>query len=233
LRYWEHAFDDVWMAAEPASAIGDLVERIRPLALRHEQQGLPLLPALGELLPGGVMPGSVVTVSAAPGVLGATTLALALVAGPSQAGAWVALVGGPRRGSAGWGLVAAAELGVELERLVVVAASEPPAGGWARVIVALLDGFPVVVLGPQVRLHHRDTRRLAARLRERGGVLVRTGSDAISADVRLVAREVLWEGVDRFESTRLLQRRRIVVEASGRGAASRARQAEISLPATG
>lgn len=223
--------------AGAAPPLSELAERVRPRALRSEQHGLPVLPVLEPLLPEGLTRGSVVSVSAATGVAGATTLALAVAAGPSRAGAWVALVGAPRpvgpagsAAQASWGLVAAAEIGVVFERLVVVAPPERPPGGWGQLVAALLEGFPVVVLGPEVRLGAADARRLAARLRERGGVLVRVGGDGLSAQVRLQAQRVTWEGVDAEVPTRLLQRRRIVVEAGGRGAASRGRRAEIVLP---
>ena len=217
--------------ASTAPPLHELAERVRPLALRSEQQGLPVLPVLEPLLPTGLTRGSVVSVAAAPGVVGATTLALTVAAGPSRAGAWVALVGAPQpTAHASWGLVAAAEIGVVFERLVVVAPSERPSGGWGQLVAALLDGFPVVVLGPGVKLGAADARRLAARLRERDGVLVRVGGDGLSAQVRLQVQAVRWEGVEDEVPTRLLQQRRLVVEAGGRGAASRGRRAEIVLP---
>lgn len=129
-----------------------------------------------------------------------------------------------------WGLVAASGLGVALERVVVVAPETPPASGWGPVLAALIDGFPIVVVGPRVQLRAGDGRRLAARLRERGGVLIRVGdaSATSSAHVRLRVVEGEWEGVD--EGAGYLRSRRVVVEAGGRGAASRPRRAELLLP---
>ena len=95
----------------------------------------------------------------------ATSLALALVAGPSAAGSWTAVVGCP-----GLGLAAAAEAGVALERLALVAEPEP--GDWAGVVAALVGAVDVVVVGPTHRVRAADARRLAARARERGTVLV-------------------------------------------------------------
>ena len=233
------------------AGVAGLAERVRPVELRSEQPTLPMLSPLEGLLPGGLARGSVVAVGAATGVSGATTLALAVAAGPSRAGAWVALVGvaapAPRRarsdrtggewgaGALGfWGLLAAAGLGVALERLVVVAPPERPAGGWGAVVATLVDGFPVVVLGAQVQLRACDDRRLAARLRERGGVLVRAGSGAgvpTAAHLRLLVTESRWEGV--AEGSGHLRARRVVVEATGRGAASRLRRAELLLPGPG
>ena len=125
---------------------------------------LPVLPALEALLPGaGLRRGTTVAVGAAPGVAGATSLALALAAGASQAGSWVAAVG---LGSLG--LVAAAELGVALERLVMVAEPGRDREGWASVMGALVDGFDIVLVAALGRLRPADARRLVARVRERG-----------------------------------------------------------------
>jgi hypothetical protein len=219
-----------------APNLRELAERVRPVALRSEQEGLPVVPWLRELLPQGLTRGGVVAVGAAPGVAGATTLSLAVAAGPSQAGAWVALVG-----DVPWGLVAADEMGVAFERLVVVAPPEPPAAGWGQVVAALIEGFPVVVLGEQARLRNGDTRRLAARLRERGGVLVRLGGDGRlgPAQIRLVVCGSTWEGSTPADDTSdpartgHLHSRRLTIEASGRGAASRTRRAEVRLPTPG
>ncbi|HKE74872.1 MAG TPA: hypothetical protein VKB57_14725, partial [Acidimicrobiales bacterium] len=117
-----------------------LAARVRPADLARDRR-LPVLPALAELLPGGgLRRGTTVAVGAAAGVTGATSLALALAAGPSQAGSWVAAVG---LGSLG--LVAGAGMGMALERLVLV--SDPrDRPGWAPVVAALVDGFDVVLV---------------------------------------------------------------------------------------
>ena len=93
-----------------------LAERVRPVTLAREQR-LPVLGPLEPLLPdGGLRRGITVSVGSAPGIGGATSLALALAAGPSISGSWVAAVGVPSLG-----LAAAAELGIDLERFVLVA----------------------------------------------------------------------------------------------------------------
>lgn len=221
--------------AGPADPVGradlaDLAEWVRPLELRSEQVTWPVVAGLESLLPGGLTRGTTVAVGAAPGVSGAATLALAVAAGPSAAGAWTALVGGGVGGGS-WGLAAAAGLGVALDRLVVVAPAGRLPSGWGPVLGALIDGFPVVVLGPEVRLRAADTRRLAARLRESGGVMVRIGEDGAvpaAAHARLLVREGEWQGVE--DGAGHLRARRAVVEATGRGAASRPRRAELLLP---
>jgi hypothetical protein len=238
LALGEQMFDHGGMAAEPAlalrnpaggsAALQELAERIRPVELRSQQPTLAVVPGLEPLLPEGLVKGTTVAVGSAAGVGGATTLALALAAGPSRAGAWVALVGGDGDGM--WGLVAAAGLGVALERLVVVAPADRPVSGWGPVVAALVEGFPIVVVGPRVQLRPGDGRRLAARLRERGGVLVRVGDASVpsAAHVRLRVMEGEWQGID--AGAGYLRSRRVVVEATGRGAASRLRRCELLLP---
>jgi hypothetical protein len=199
--------------------------RVRPVALAGERL-LPVLPPLRALLPeGGLRRGSVVAVS------GSTSLALALVAAASVDGSWCAAVGvgrppvGPR---------AAAELGVVLERFPLVAAAPGSTrGGWAWAAAALLDAFEVVVAWPPRHLRPADSRRLAARGRERGSVLVVVGAERWpeAVDVRLTLVAASWEGVGDGHG-RLLARRAEVV-ATGRGAAARPRRAALWLPATG
>jgi hypothetical protein len=161
-------------------------------------------------------------------VAGATSLALALAAGPSQAGAWVAAVG---LGSLG--LVAADALGVVLERLILVADPGRDRSGWASVLGALVDGFDVILVstcaGP-VRLRPADARRLVARVRERGGILVSVGGDLPGerSPVTLTVSAARWEGLGAGWGH--LQGRRVTVETGGRGDAIRPRRADLWLP---
>jgi hypothetical protein len=216
-----------------AATVDALAERVRPVMLARDRQ-LPVLPALEPLFPGGALRrGSVVAVDAGP-ESGMTSLALALAAGPSQAGSWVAAVG---LGSLG--LLAAADMGVALDRLVLATGTpvgggpDPSAVEWASLVAALVDGFDVVLVaaGPGVRRRAADARRLVARVRERGAVLVTVGGDLPGqpGNVRLTVTASRWEGLGEEESG-YLRRRRVSVAASGRGEASRPRQAELWLP---
>jgi hypothetical protein len=167
----------------------------------------------------------------APGAAagGATTLALALAAGASAAGSWTAVVGAPSLG-----LLAAAELGVALERVAVVPEVAPDA--WAPVVAALADAVDVVLLHVGRRVRLGDARRLAARARERGSVLVLLpgggGSGPVAwpdgVDVRLVVTSASWDGID--EGAGHLRARRVEIEAGGRRAAARPRRATLWLP---
>jgi hypothetical protein len=201
---------------------------VRPLVLAGERL-LPVLPALRPLLPeSGLRRGSVVE------VVGSTSLALALAAGPSTAGSWVAAVG---VGRPPVGPVAAAGLGIVLERFPLVAASPGTGrGGWPWVVAALVDAVDVVVAWPPPHLRPADRRRLLARNRERGSVLVVPGPapcpNGVAAweavDVRLTVVGTEWEGVG--EGHGRLTARRVEVESGGRGAAARPRRAALWLP---
>jgi hypothetical protein len=100
------------------------------------------------------------------------------------------------------------------------------------VVAALVDGFDVVLVaaGPRVRRRPADARRLAARVRERGTVLVAVGGDLPErSHVRLTVESGAWQGLEPTGPGRLSARRAEVV-AGGRGEASRPRRAHLWLP---
>jgi len=99
---------------------------------------LPVLPVLRDLLPmGALQRGSVVAAS------GWNLLCLALAAGPVAAGAWCAV-----GGVAEFGVVAAADAGLDLGRLLLVPELGP---NWPQVVASLLDGCDLVLLRPPDR----------------------------------------------------------------------------------
>jgi len=182
---------------------------------------LPVLPVLESLFPvRGLKRGSVVSVS------GSTSLALSLLAAASAQGSWCAGVGLPALG-----LAAAAELGVVLERFPLVPSPgrASGAGGWAWVVAALVDAFDVVLARPPAHLKAADARRLTARARERGAVLVVSGRGwPEPAEVQLTVASGVWEGVGQGHGR--LRARRVEVVAGGRGAAARERRLSLWLP---
>ncbi|MEQ8840497.1 MAG: hypothetical protein RIB98_05920 [Acidimicrobiales bacterium] len=205
-------------AAERVGSLRLVADRVAPLVLAREHT-MPLLPAVTSLFPeGGLRRGSTVAV----GGVGATSLALAVAAGPSAAGSWVAVVGDP-----GLGLAAAEEAGVVLERMLVV--DPQGSSGAAGVVAALVGAVDVVLVGPGVRIRPADLRRLSARMRERGSVLIRLGAlDEPGVDIGLRIVESEWSGLGIGHG--LLRVRRVRVESSGRGSAARPRGAALLLP---
>ncbi|MEV7971623.1 hypothetical protein [Cellulomonas sp. NPDC089187] len=129
--------------------------------LLTDRPPLPVPSALTSLLPEGLRRGSTTA------VLGSTSLVLAMIAAAcTTREAWAAVVGQPSIG-----LLAAAEAGVGLDRLALVPRPGPDA---PSVLAALLDGIDVVVVGPGTALQDADRRRLMARARDRGSVLLAT-----------------------------------------------------------
>jgi hypothetical protein len=199
--------------------------KVKPANLAGERL-LPVTPALREILPaGGLQRGSTVVVDARQSS-GATTLALELLAGPSVGGYWCA-VGGFLE----LGVSAAAERGIDLARLVLV----PCLGSqdrWMQAAATLFDAVDVVLLTPRAAVRPADARRLAARSRDRGSVLVvldHRGNWPGPSDLRCTVTSSEWSGLSRGHG--LLSARRYELEVSGRGAAARPRRAPLRLPA--
>lgn len=94
------------------------------------------------------------------GGVGPLVRAAAAVGGP---GAWMGFIA---LGNIGW--VAASEAGINLERVMTIPDPGPLA---ADVVATLLDGVDVLCVGP-VSLSHAQRRRLAARVRRDGRVVL-------------------------------------------------------------
>ncbi len=202
--------------------VRQLADRGRPVTLARDQLVAVASPLAGLFPEGGLRRGSTVVVQPGrrPGQ-GATSLALALLVAASQAGSWCAAVGLPELGP-----VAAAGLGVRLERLALVPA---PGDQWPVVTAALLDAVDVVVVRPPWRPRLTDARRLVARSRERGAVLLAfSGSWPEGADLRLAVAASVWQGLGQGHGH--LHARAMEVVASGRGPAARERRARLWLP---
>ena len=219
--------------AEPASLprrdatararLREVARRSRPVTLACEQS-LPVAGELGRVLPlGALQRGTVVVVEGARGA-GATSIAFTLAAAATAAGEWAAAVDLDRT----LGLEAAAAAGVTLERFAVVRGV--PHDRWATTVAALLDGITLVLA--EVPRHARvgEARRLAARARERGAVLVTVPVPGAcwpgEAALRLSARGGDWTGL--AHGAGLLGERSRRVTVSGRGAVARPRHAELA-----
>lgn len=131
-----------------------------PPAPKHLDGELVAVPAaLAEVIGDAhLRAGSVVQVT------GSTTLMLAMAGAACARRGWCAVVGMPDVG-----LLAAAELGIDLGRTILV---PDPGARTAQVLAAIVDGLDVVLLGPCPGLRDRDRRSLTARLRRRGGTVL-------------------------------------------------------------
>jgi hypothetical protein len=201
--------DEVFKAGERTSP-----HPVRGTALiTSERPSLPVPGQLAEVLPDGLRRG------ATTAVLGSTSLVLTLLAHACSGGAWAAVVGQPTIG-----LLAAAQAGVALDRLALV---PRPGADPAAVLAALIDGLDVVVVGPEVALRDADRRRLSARARERGAVLLPTVAWT-GANVVLSVEQARWTGVGAGDGR--LRTHSLRVARTGRGSAAVPHVVEVTLP---
>lgn len=189
------------------------VSATRPVVLAHERV-IEVAGPLGALLPGGgLRRGGVVLVEGPTGA-GSTSVALALVAAVTRVGEWA----GALDLDGSLGPLAAAEAGAVLERLVVV--RHVPPMHWASAVALLLDGVSVVLAEVPRYARPADARRLVARARERGTVLVPLAAPGspwpAEAALRLHAGGGVWRGLGMSDG--FLEARDSLVHVEGRGA---------------
>lgn len=178
---------------------------------------LPVRAELAAILPGGgLRRGSTVAVR------GSTALLLGLLSTATAAGSWAAVVGLP-----GLGLVAAAEAGVAVQRLALV---PRPRRESAAVTAALLDGLDLVVLANPAALAPAQARKLEVRARHRGSVLLAFGTWP-GADLQLSCVDIRWHGLANGHGQ--FTRSELLIEVSGRRAATRPRRDWLSLEGPG
>jgi len=168
-----------------------------------------------------LQPGRVTELAGVPGT-GLTRLGLRLLAAPSRIAPVVAL------DTRGWiSPEAAWETGVIPENLVIVRCDQPQI--WPKVTAALLEGVRALYAEVPVGAKEQDLRRLAALARARSvAVAMRPMGKSLPSGVahlRLRALGVTWEGADRGHGR--LKRRRLVLEASGKGASGVTRRFEV------
>jgi len=175
---------------------------------------LDTVPAFADLLPGGAL-----RAGATYSIIGSTALTMALLAGPSTAGAWCGVVGMP-----GFAATAGTGLGVDLSRLVFV---PDPGPRWLSVVGALIDALTVVVVRPPTTVGDAEAARIAARLRQREAVLVTCGPWP-RRQAQLTVTASSWFGVGSGHGH--LTARQATVVSRGRGTAVRPRHTRLWLP---
>lgn len=180
------------------SVVEQLRERVAAMEHRPASQPVPTLPGLADLV--HLRAGAAYAVDSA-------SLALALAAGASQAGEWVGFAG-----CADFGVEAAAELGIELSRTVLV---PDPGEHWLEVTAALVDVLRVVVLRPPATVDERTAGILDSRLRTRSSVLVVHGHWP-RAEARVSVEETVWSGPTSGAGQLQERRARVVVRRGAR-----------------
>jgi len=175
---------------------------------------LPVPKPLAAVLPrGGLARGSVVSLT---GETGSTSLLFSLLATPLNS--WAAVIGMPNLG-----LLAAVELGVDLNRIVLIPYPGPDV---LQVLSVLSDGVDLIAVVPPKVLPPARLRVLNARLRQSGAVLLVVGSWP-GAELVLHSRIQGWTGVGQGHGR--LRDRKLIVQVSGRGAAGRTRSVAMAL----
>lgn len=221
LALYEHTFVYSGDQMEAVAPLRQLASMVRPVS--GAESRLMAVPELlsGLFAEGGIRRGTTVAVGPPAG---GCALALSLAATVTAGRGWVAAVGLPALG-----LVAAAEAGVDLRRLALV---PEPGEQWPAVVASLLDGFELLLLRPPARARGGDARRLAARARERGTVLLLVDAPwPEPADVTMRVEGGSWEGLG--QGWGVLTGRRAQVVAGGRRVGGRDRRVEVWLPARG
>jgi hypothetical protein len=178
--------------------VEQLRERVAAMERRPAAERVPTLAGLADVLP--LHAGATYAVDSA-------SLALALAAGASQAGEWVGFAGCPD-----FGAEAAAELGFELSRTVLV---PEPGEHWLEVTAALVDVLRVVVLRPPASVDERTAAILDSRLRHRSAVLVVHGRWP-RVEARLSTEQSAWSGPGAGTGQLEQRRARVVVHRSAR-----------------
>jgi hypothetical protein len=145
------------------------------------------------------------------------SLAMALLAGPSSAGEWTAVVG-----VSDFGLEAAAAFGLDLDRTVVV---PRPGEHWLSVTAGLVEVAGVVVVSPYTAVTDSQAERLRSRLRQKDAALICLG-DWPRADATLRVTGSTWFGLGRGYGR--LTGRRVEVRVSSAGSP---RSVSLWLPA--
>ncbi len=198
----------------------ELQDRFAPVTLAREQ----LLTVPEPLLPlfpfGGLQKGQSVGFRGP----GSWSVAMAMAGGLLDNDGWMAIVGVEELG-----LLSAAEVGVRLDRVLLI--ETPPSTQLATVVASLVEVMGVIAISPHRQVSNRDARRLAARSREQGATLFLLDGGRYwpqALDLTITTKPERWEGIGQGHGH--LQWRQLSVEAVGRRSSARQRQVSILLP---
>lgn len=142
-------------------------------------RGLPVPAALQRVLP--------VLRTGAVHSIESRSLALQCLAAAVPTGAWSAIVGMPDVG-----VEAAADLGIAVDRLVLV---PTPGGAWNDAVASLAEVMPVVLAAGPARITSGEAARIEARLRAADACLIVHGAWP-SPTTRIRSLGVDWRGTD-------------------------------------
>lgn len=203
-----------------SQVVEQLRQRLGPVTLSRDQLvdvPDPLLP----LFPfGGLQRGSLVGFGGA----GSWSVAMAMTAAATGRNGWAAIVG-----IESLGLVAAAELGVDLNRLLVI--ESPGAHRLAAVIATLLESVEVILVQPSRPIGTQAGRRIKAKAKEKGRVVFDLEGAhhwPHAPDLVLTGKAEQWQGIG--DGHGYLHLRQVHLNAQGRRSASQARSLSILLP---
>ncbi len=168
-----------------------------------------------------MQPGRPVELSG-PAGFGLTRVGYSMLAAPSRTAPVVVIdVRGWASPSAAW------EVGVDPDRLVMVRCADPVL--WPKVAASVFEGVRAIYAEVPGSVPDRDLRRLAALARARQVRLalrpLRGELPSGIAYLRLRAHQIRWNGPEAGHGR--LETRRLIFEASGKGAAGIARLIEV------
>ena len=209
-------------------SLDQMKARVAPTVLAHEQT-MPVSADLAELFAERALVRGRTLGCIGPA---ATSTAMALVAATVMAGSWLAVVDVPT-----FGLDAASEAGIPLERVVAITTGIDPgttgAAGrvgadWVEVMAAAVDGFDIVLSRQpsqvvRAQVTESSLRRLSTRIRQRGAVVVLLDDDEQRADMKradmrcdgvIETSGISWSGLGSGYGH--LQKRTLDLSASGR-----------------
>lgn len=194
------------MESSSPTMLADLRRRIGAVDVPGRPR-LPVPEGLAPVVPQGGLPvGWTVGISG----IGARTVATLLIAALIDRRGWAAFVGVDDLG-----LVAAAEAGLALDRVLSIEHPEPDR--WADVVAIALEATTVVCVRPTHRVAPAEARRLGVRLREEGAVLIHLDGGStwpLPLDLSLRATAGPWQGLGSGHGH--LRSREVLIEADGR-----------------